>query len=115
MSYDPAIIPIKNGIPLGFRARKQIAKTIIFRVRPGNGYYNSKIGRKYQDTYAYFVPSSINNPQGQVARDALAQAVLNWQNILTPAEKKEYQKRAVHGLRMSGYNLYIREYIKANI
>lgn len=104
-----------HRIPLGVWVRKQIAKKIIFRVRPGNGYYSSKIGKKYQDMYKYYVPASINNPQGQPARNALAQAVLNWQTIITPAAKKEYQKKATHGLRMSGYNLYIREYIKANV
>ena len=103
-----------HRIPLGVWVRKQIGKKVIFRVRTGNGYYHSTLGKRYQDIYKYFVPASINNSQGQAARDALAQAVLNWQTILTPAQKKEYQQRAVHGLRMSGYNLYIREYIKAN-
>lgn len=102
-------------IPLGIKVRKQLAKRVIFRIRPGNGYYNSKIGKKYQDCYKYFVPNSINNAAGQAARNALKQAVLNWQTIITDTQKKEYQARATHGLQMSGYNLYIREFVKANI
>jgi hypothetical protein len=107
----------KNSIkrvPLGFLVRKQFKHTIIFRVRRGNGYYGAILGELYQDKYQYFVPSSINNAQGQTARNALAQAVLNWQTVLTAEQKAEYHKRATKGLRMSGYNLYIREYVRAN-
>lgn len=99
------------GIPVGIRVRGQIAKSVIFRVQPGNGYYGSQIGKHYQHKYTYFVPSSINNIEGQPARDALAQAVSNWQTVLSESEKTDYQRRAIHSLRMSGYNLYIREYI----
>jgi hypothetical protein len=87
---------------------------IIYRVRRGNGYFGSKAYERYQDQYSYFVPSSINNIQGAAARSALATAVYNWQNVLTEAQKIAYNKRATKGLRMSGYNLYLREYIKAN-
>ena len=91
---------------------------VIYRVRRGNGYFGSEFHKIYQDQYPYFVPSSINNPQGAAARSALATAVANWQGTgpdpLTEAQKIEYNKRATKGLHMSGYNLYIREYIKAN-
>jgi hypothetical protein len=103
------------NIPLGIRVRRQLAKKVIFRVRKGNGLYGAKRGIEYQEKYRYFVPSSINNPQGQPARNALAAAVLNWKTILTNAEKQAYNKRAGKGLHMSGFNLYIREYIQANI
>jgi hypothetical protein len=88
---------------------------VIYRVRPGNGFFGSVPYKKYKDQYPYFIPRSINNPQGEAARAALKQAVYNWQNVLTEAEKIEYNKRATKGLRMSGYNLYIREYIKNHI
>jgi len=87
---------------------------ITYRVRRGNGYFGSKANERYQDQYPYFIPSSINNIQGAPARVALATAVSNWQNVLTEEEKIEYNKRAARGLRMSGYNLYIREYVRAN-
>ncbi len=87
---------------------------IIFRVRRGNGYFGSGYHEIIQDQYPYFVPLSINNAQGATARSALATAVSNWQSVLTEEEKIEYNKRATEGLRMSGYNLYIREYVRAN-
>ncbi len=86
----------------------------IYRVRRGNGYWGSKVGEIYKDQYTYFIPASINNIQGAPARAALATAVLNWQTVLTEAQKIEYNKRATRGLRMSGYNLYIREYVRAH-
>jgi len=89
-----------------------INKAIIYRVRRGNGYYGSIYRKRYQDQFPYFIPSSINNWKGQTARDLFAKAVLNWQTIVSEAEKIAYNKRATKGLHMSGYNLYIREYIK---
>jgi hypothetical protein len=103
-----------GGVWLGFGIRKQFAKTWIFQVCPGNGYFGTVLGRLYQKKYAYFVPSTINNPQGQAARDALAVAVSNWKTVLTPTEKNEYNERAAHGERMSGYNLYVKEYVEAH-
>ena len=99
-------------IPLGMTVRKQIGKKLIFRCRRGNGHAGSIAGKHYQDKYKYFVPSSINNEEGQPARNALAQAVLNWQTIITQDQKKEYNRRAGKLKAMSGYNLYISEYIK---
>jgi len=103
------------GIPLGIRVRKQLAKTVIFRVRRGNGIAGSVAGKEYQDKYGYFVPGSINNSESAAVRSLFATAVNNWQNVLSAAQKLIYNKRANKGLRMSGYNLYIREYIQANI
>jgi hypothetical protein len=87
---------------------------ITYRVRRGNGSFGSKDREIYQDQYPYFIPSSINNSQGAAARTALATAVYNWKNVLTEEQKIAYNKRATRGLRMSGFNIYIREYIKAN-
>ena len=102
-------------VPLGFTVRKQLRHEVIFRVRRGNGFVGAVIGKQYQDKYKYFVPSSINNIQGQPARDALTTAVSNWKNVLTDSEKAEYNKRAMIKGGLSGYNIYIGEYIKANI
>lgn len=100
-------------IPLGFTVKKQFRKQIIFRRRVGNGYMGSTLGRVYQDKYKYFVPASINNLEGQPARNALAQAVLNWQTVLTPEQKAEYNRRGALAGNLQGYSLYIREYIKS--
>lgn len=86
---------------------------IIYRCRRGNGFYGSVLGKMYQDQYAYFVPLSINNVQGEPARQAFATAVSNWQNVLSDAQKQVYYDRA-RNMCMTGYNLYISEYVRDN-
>jgi len=116
--YDKVIPNLKKtirGIPQGVMVHKQLGKRIIFQQCRGNGYYGSVLGVLYQQKKRYCVPSSINNAEGQPARNALAIAVSNWKTILTDSEKKEYNRRAMIKRHMSGYNLYIGEYIKANV
>ncbi len=98
-----------HRIPLGMEVRKQLAKSVIFRIRRGNGHAGSTKGRRYQDKYKYFVPSSINNVESDPYRTNWKTAIDYWQNILTADEKKEYNRRSKKGLRISGYNLFIRE------
>lgn len=98
-----------HRVPLGFEVRKQLAKSIIFRIRRGNGYAGSTAGRRYQDKFKYFVPSSINNAEGEPSRTNFKTAIDYWHNILSADEKQAYHKRSTKGLHMSGYNLFIRE------
>ena len=100
-------------IPLGIRVHKQLGKKIIFRCRRNSGFAGGIAGKIYQDKYKYVVNSAINNPEGQPARDALKQAVLNWQTVLTPEQKAEYNRRGKANGNLQGYSLYIREYIKS--
>lgn len=93
---------------------KDTSRALIFRVRRGTGYYGSIRGELYQDKYRYFVPSSINNPEGASARTAFATAVYNWKYVLDEATKQEYHRAAVKRGNMSGYNLYVGAYVKAN-
>ena len=101
-----------GGIIVGVAVRGQIGHDKIFRFRRGNGHYNAKLGTTYQDQYDYFVPSSINNPESAAYRTLWAASVARWQNDLTDAQKAAYNKRAETGLRMSGYNLFMREAMK---
>ena len=103
------------NIPLGARVRRSIGKQVTFRVRRGNGHAGSIAGIEYQDKYEYVVPSSINNVESASVRILFAEAVSNWKNVLTIEQKILYNKRATKGMHMSGYNVYIREYIKSNI
>lgn len=103
------------NIPLGLQVRRQLGKRVIFRIRPGNGHAGAIAGVVYQDKYKYVVPSSINNSQSDSVRALFATAVSNWQSVLTTDQKTAYNKRALKSMHMSGYNLYIREYIQANI
>jgi len=104
-----------KGIPLGVRVRGQIGKDIIFRVRRGSGHQGSNLGEVYQDRYDYFVPSSINNSESAPYRTHWAAAVDYWKNILTDDQKQVYNKKAVKGFRMSGYNLFMRAAMKGEI
>jgi hypothetical protein len=99
------------GVLVGAGIRKSIGQTSTYRMRRGNGYYGSIDGEIYQDKYTYFVPGSINNVESAAYRTLLTNAVAYWKNTLSAAQKKEYNRRATHGLRMSGYNLFIREVI----
>lgn len=101
-----------DGIIIGREIRGSIADTTIFRVRRGNGFYNALLGTRYQDQYGYFVPSSINNTTSEPYRRQWIAAVHKWKYDLTDSEKEAYNKRAHKGLRMSGYNLFMREAMK---
>ena len=101
-------------IPLGMQVRGSWGKNRTFRVRRGNGSHGSVLGKLYQDRYRYFVPSSINNAEGQPARNAMIQANYNWYNVLSAAQRAKYNRIATNGLSMSGRNLYIKEFIQAN-
>lgn len=99
------------GIPLGFQVRGSIAKQYTYQYRRGNGYFGTKTNKHYQIKYAYTVPKSIRNPQSDYVRTEFAQAVLNWQTIVTAEKKAEYNARASRYPGVSGYNLYIRDYV----
>ena len=99
---------------LGTQVRKQLNHEIIYRVRPGNGHAGALAGVIYQDKYKYIVPTSINNTQGQAARDALSAGVASWK-AFDSATKQAYNLRADGIGGLSGYNLYIKEYILVNV
>lgn len=99
-------------IPVGLWIRRDICTTFIYRVRHGNGFYGSKLGELIQDKYPYFIPRSINNPEGQASRNAFAAAVAGWQ-ALTSEVKAWWNAEAKRlGLYMSGYNLFISREVK---
>ena len=97
---------------VGIEVRGQIGLTWIYRRRPGNGYAGSKLKKVYQDRFKYFVPASINNPESEPGRANFKAAVDYWQNILTPAEKKEYDIKGYRKGNIPGYNQFIREVLK---
>lgn len=114
------------SVPLGVKIRGTISKedpenpgtyigNKIFRVRRGNGFYTSLLGVEYQDQYDYFVPDSINNTEGEPYRRQWIAAVHKWRFDLTEAQKEEYSKITTKGLRMSGFNLFMREAMKGEV
>ena len=76
---------------------------------------NSIAGHRYQDKYAYVVPSSINNPEGQPYRVQYAAAVDYWKNILTASQKRVYNVRAGPVKGLSGYCLFIKEALTGKV
>lgn len=104
---------IKYGIyPLGVMVRGTLCDEFIYRIRPGNNYFGSIEGRLYQDKYAYFVPSSINNPESEPYRVQFKATIKYWQTVLSLEEQEEYNQRANIIRGLSGYNLFIREAMK---
>ena len=106
---------VYGGIILGRRIRGSINNERTFRIRPGNGHFDSVLGDEYQDQYTHFVPLSINNPQAEPYRRQWIASVSKWKYGLTDSEKKVYNTRASKGLHMSGYNLFMREAMKGLI
>jgi len=98
---------------LGVEVRKQLGHRFIYRVQPGNGYANSIVGKRYQQKYDYFVPDSINNTAGELARVCLRNAVSAWQ-ALSEEEKETWRAKENYIQKIPGYNLFIRQYFKDN-
>ena len=95
------------------RLRRSISKGVTYRIRYGNGYARSVKGKVYQDRYKYFVPTSIDHPNGEASRQTFKAAVSAWQT-LPDNEKKLFNQRATRRGGLAGYHLFIREYMKQN-
>ncbi len=103
-------------IPVGLAIKRTVGKgpkcttgAITFRIRRGNGSYGSVAGKIYQDKYTYSAAmKAVNNAPAPYKRN-YATAIDYWQNILTADQKRMYDARAHRRLRMSGYNLFLRE------
>ena len=76
-----------------------------------SGIYRTDNVKGYLTFYRepYYIPRNPRTTTQQAWRSVFAQAVFAWQQ-LTPEEKMVYNERA-KGKRMSGYNLFIREYL----
>ena len=98
------------GIPVGLYIRRDIGKTLTYRVSRGNGFYGTKKGETIQLCYAYNVSDPNADHCGVANKNDFAAAVAAWQAL--SAETKKWWENEVKRLRlvMSGYNLYIRKY-----
>ena len=76
-----------------------------------SGIYRTDNVKGYLTYYRepYYIPINPRTPIQQAWRSVFAQAIFAWQQ-LTKEEKMAYNERA-KGKRMSGYNLFIREYL----
>ena len=60
----------------------------------------------------YYIPKNPRTETQQANRQKLADGVLAWQS-LTPEQKNQYNKNAI-GKGMSGYNLFLHNYLLSN-
>src|SRR5512145_598851 len=103
-----------NEISTGTKGSKPMAKIRLeFYLEEINGrignivYYHCR-GREYARVHV--TPSNPRTQCQQAVRGLFALAVLSWQQ-LAPAEKAEFNRRARYK-PMSGYNLYISQFMK---
>ena len=78
--------------------------------RVGNIVFYTRLGR--QCIRVHVIPRNPNTPAQRNMRCTFADAVKSWQGL--SAEKKYEFSRKARSLSMSGYNLFISEYMKAN-
>ena len=69
-------------------------------------------GKQYIQKEEFHIPANPQTVDQQANRSKFALAIAGWQG-LTSEQKSVYNQRAV-GKKMSGYNLYIREYMLSN-
>lgn len=98
---------------IGFGIQRDIGKTTIYRLRHGNGHYGTILNRLYQDKYDYFVSDPTASHCPAAAKTCFANAITTWQ-ALSSQGKKRYNDWADHIRNLSGFNLFIRRYMKEN-
>lgn len=101
-----------DGVFVGLGVQKSIGKKWTYRRRRQNAIPFVQPGVIVQDKYRYFVPSSVNNPEGQPARDALRAAVRAWQTELTDEDKRAWRRRANAKGGTTGYAEFVGHYIR---
>lgn len=117
--YTAGNLPNKQGklyygsCVVGIEIRGQVGKRWIYRVRPGNGYYDSKVGVRYQDRYKYFVPSTIMHPNGDASRACFSNASIAW-DALSNVEKQKWKDKAKNYQGLRGRELYFKDYMTRN-
>jgi len=118
--YHNAKFKMYGAVPLGLSIRRSINKkgtgnggAVTFRVRRGNGHYGSVAGKIYQDKYNYPDVTGLENNAPAGAKTCFAAGVAAWQVLSGPA-KKIWNDLAGHGYKMSGYNLFLRNYMLSN-
>lgn len=69
-------------------------------------------GKRIKEILPFMYPSNPRTEAQQANRQKITNGVQAWKN-LTEEEKSVYNKKAI-GKRMSGYNLFLRQYLKSN-
>jgi len=85
----------------GIQIRGQIGKSFIYQISHGK-----------QIRYHYVTPYNPRTDLQQANRNRIRQAVLSWKS-LTEEQKNFYRRKEPINPTMSGYNYYIRQYIRS--
>jgi len=70
------------------------------------------MGRAITALVSYMIPKNPRTEAQQANREKYADGVLAWQNLTT--EQKQVYNDAMRGKKMSGYNFFLREYLKSH-
>lgn len=89
------------GYPVATKIRGSIGNKFTYQLRH-NKQYKIK----------YYVPTNPRTAPQQANRDKIKYAVLKWHS-LTEIQKNFYRKKEPIRPTMSGYNFFIREYMKS--
>ena len=73
---------------------------------------NTNAGPKIFNREPYYIPKNPRTDPQQTQRGKMTSGVAAWK-ALTPPEKEEYNVRA-KGFNLSGYNLFLREYLSSS-
>ena len=95
---------------IGVEARGTLSKVKIYRVRRGNGFYGSILGKKYREEMAYYTPTNRQHPDQQAWRGIFANAVAD-AKLLTEEQRGPYKKTAQEEGGQSWISIFIREYM----
>ena len=110
---DPLRPISRHRIPLGSRVRKSLCGHSF----PKLGIYKKEstyqLSHGVQQRRRYTIPTMPSGPEWNAIQAVFRSAVLSWQSF-TPEQKLVLDLRADTIGHMSGYNLHIREYIRAN-
>ena len=69
-------------------------------------------GRKVPCLVRFMIPKNPRTEEQQAQRQKMSDAVEAWQNLTT--EQKEVYNARSYGKKMSGYNLFLKEYLKSH-
>jgi len=103
-------IPEYQDNKVGVEVRKTIAKTKTYRVRRGNGAYGSILGRRYQDTMAYYTPTNPQTEPQQDNRDKFKEQVKEALK-LSLEERQPYIEMAKRIKGWNWLNAYLHIYL----
>ncbi len=111
---------IKEG--LGITIRKKLVASSAYGVRGYGAFYygagaqfhgiyqvRTRFGKQVQVKEKFYVPTNPQTIPQQANRQLMIDGVLAWQG-LTTEQKAIYNKRAI-GKNMSGYNIFLSEYL----